>query len=206
MSQGLLYSSCPAVAVATHAADPFLTLISGITSSDMNYNVRRSETQPDPSGDARAHCFTHPQKDYQVLLHRRARPRQVRHRPYISARGLISVPPAAPKPKSGVLVAPATHFIRKPVFKNTPSSPLHSVVESSAAERAVSQALEHSLGCYCGHLPDLFKSTGPPAPVAVVQKTAATVNAAKPTLLEKIPTLSSLNPQRIQAPTKEVAQ
>ena len=89
---------------------------------------------------------------------------------------------------------------------NAPGSPLLSVVESFAADGAVTQALEHSLDSTVAHLPDLFKSTGPPAPVAAVQRTVATVKAAGPTLLEKIPTLSGLIPQRIQAPTKEVAQ
>ena len=118
------------------------------------------------------------------------------------------VPQAAPKSKlkSGYPVAPATPFIRKPVFKNTPGSPLHSVVESFAADGAVTQALEHSLDSTVAHLPDLFKSTGPPAPVAAAQRIVVTVKAARPMLLEKISTPSGLIPQRLQAPTKGVAR
>lgn len=116
--------------------------------------------------------------------------------------------PAAPgpKPKSGGPVAPATPLIRKPVFRNTSSSPLHSVVESLAADGTVTQALEHSLDTTVAHLPDLFKSTGRPAPVAAVQKTVATVKAARPTLLEKIPTPTGLIPQKVQVATKELAE
>ncbi|KAI0254464.1 nucleoporin protein Ndc1-Nup [Lactifluus subvellereus] len=205
------------LAVATHAADPFLTLISGITSSDPYYahfsyiELRTLAEDDSAAASTRRTTMFGDQKhnptlwatlvrtalltlgkDYQVLLRRGAPP----------------PPPAAPKPKpkSGDPVAPATPFIRKPVFKNTPSSPLHSVVESLAADGAVTQALEHSLDSTVAHLPDLFKSTGPPAPVAAVQKTVATVKAARPTLLEKIPTPSGLIPQRMQAATKEVAQ
>jgi hypothetical protein len=75
-----------------------------------------------------------------------------------------------------------------------------------AADGAVTQALEHSLDNTVAHLPDLFKSTGHPTPVAAVQKTVATVKAARPTLLEKIPTPSGLIPQRVQAAAKEVSQ
>jgi nucleoporin NDC1 len=133
---------------------------------------------------------------------------QVCRYPYILNRTLIMVFPAtpAPKPKSGGPVAPATPFIRKSVFRTTSSSPLHSVVESLAADGTVTQALEHSLDTTVAHLPDLFKSTGRPAPVAAVQKTVATVKAARPTLLEKIPTPSGLIPQKVQAATKELAQ
>jgi nucleoporin NDC1 len=97
-------------------------------------------------------------------------------------------------------------MIRKVVFKNTPSSPLNSVVESLAADGAVTQALTHSLDSTVAHLPDLFKSAGPPAPVAAVQKTVATVKAVKPTLLGKIPTPTSFIPTRMLAAAREVGQ
>ena len=136
------------------------------------------------------------------------RGRQVCRYPYILNHTLIMAFPAAPgpKPKSGGPVAPATPLIRKPVFRNTSSSPLHSVVESLAADGTVTQALEHSLDTTVAHLPDLFKSTGRPAPVAAVQKTVATVKAARPTLLEKIPTPTGLIPQKVQVATKELAE
>lgn len=99
---------------------------------------------------------------------------------------------------------PTTPIIRKVVFKNTQSSPLHSVVESLAADGAVTQAVSHSLDSTVAHLPDLFKSAGPPAPVAAVQKTVATVKAAKPTLLGKIQTPTGFIPQNVLAAAREV--
>src|SRR6267142_1531552 len=111
-----------------------------------------------------------------------------------------------PQPKAGGPVAPATPFVRKPVFKNAQSSPLHSVVESLAADGAVTQALTHSLDSTVAHLPDLFKSTGPPAPVEAVQNTVATVKEAKPRLLETIQISSGLIPQMMQPATREIGQ
>jgi hypothetical protein len=83
---------------------------------------------------------------------------------------------------------------------------LHSVVESLAADGAVTQALTHSLDSTVSHLPDLFKSTVPVAPVVDVQKTVATAKAAKPALLGKVHIPSDLIPQKIRALTREVGQ
>jgi len=131
-------------------------------------------------------------KDYQVVLRR----------------GVPPPAPAAPapQPKARGPVAQATPLIRKPVFRNTPGSPLHSVVESLAADGTVTQAVTNSLDSTVAHLPDLFKSAGPSDPVAAVQKTVATVKAAKPTLLDKFRIPSGLIPPKIQAATREVAQ
>jgi nucleoporin NDC1 len=101
---------------------------------------------------------------------------------------------------------PTTPVVRKAVFKNAPSSPLHSVAESLAADGAVTQALSHSLDSTVAHLPDLFKSAGPPAPVAAVQKTVATVKAARPSLLGKIRTPTGFIPERMLAAAREVRQ
>jgi nucleoporin NDC1 len=101
---------------------------------------------------------------------------------------------------------PTTPIVRKAIFKNTPSSPLHSAVESLAADGAVTQALTHSLDSTVAHLPDLFKSTGPSAPVAAVQKTVATVKAAKPSLLGMVPTPTGFIPQSILAAAREARQ
>lgn len=97
-------------------------------------------------------------------------------------------------------------MIRKVVFKNTASSPLNSVVESLAADGAVTQALTHSLDSTVANLPDLFKSAGPPAPMAAVQKTVATVKAVKPTLLGKIPTPTGFIPKGVLAAAREMGQ
>ena len=103
-------------------------------------------------------------------------------------------------------MVPSTPVVRKAVFKNTPNSPLHSVVESLAADGAVTQALTHSLDSTVAHLPDLFKSDGPPAPVAAVQKTVATVKAARPALLEKVQIPISFLPPRVLSAAREVGQ
>jgi nucleoporin NDC1 len=99
-----------------------------------------------------------------------------------------------------------TPVVRKAVFKNTPSSPLHSVVESLAADGAVTQALTHTLDSTVAHLPDLFKSTGPPAQVAAVEKTVASVKVAKPNLLEKIQIPTGFIPQRTLLVARQVGQ
>ncbi|KAI9441473.1 nucleoporin protein Ndc1-Nup-domain-containing protein [Lactarius indigo] len=161
------------IAVASQTADSMLTLISGITKDDSNAaSTRRINVFGDQKHTptlwatlVRAALITLG-KDYQLLLRRGAPP----------------PPPAAPtpKPKPVGLVAPATPFIRKPVLKPTPSSPLHSVVTSLAADGSVTQALTHSLDSTVAHLPDLFKSTAPAPPVVAVQKTVATVKAASP--------------------------
>lgn len=103
-------------------------------------------------------------------------------------------------------MVPNTPVVRKAVFKNSPNSPLHSVVESLAADGAVTQALSHSLDSTVAHLPDLFKSTGPPAPVAAVQNTVATVKAAKPALLEMVQIPTGFIPQRVLAAARQVGQ
>ena len=99
-----------------------------------------------------------------------------------------------------------TPVVRKAVFKNTPSSPLHSVVESLAADGAVTQALTDTLDSTVAHLPDLFKSATPPAPVAAVQKTVATVKAAKPTLLDKVQIPTGFIPQRVLLVAQQAGQ
>ena len=103
-------------------------------------------------------------------------------------------------------MVPNTPVVHKAVFKNTPSSPLRSVVESLAADGAATQALTHSLDSTVAHLPDLFKSASPPAPVAAVQKTVATVKAAKPTLLEKVQIPTGFIPQGVLAAARQVGQ
>jgi hypothetical protein len=70
----------------------------------------------------------------------------------------------------------------------------------------VTQALTHSLDSTVAHLPDLFQSTGPPAPVEAVQMTVATVKAAKPKLLETIQIPGGLIPQKLQAAAREIGQ
>ncbi|KAI0300488.1 nucleoporin protein Ndc1-Nup [Multifurca ochricompacta] len=185
------------LAVAPHTADPLLTVISGITSSDPYYLhfsyielCRLAEDDSATAGARRTIMFGDQKhsptlwatlvrnalltlgKDYQVLLRRGAPP------------SAPAVP--APKPKPEGLAAPATPLIRKPIFKPTQSSPLGSVVESLAADGAVTQALTHTLDSTVAQLPDLFKSTEPPAPMVAVQKTVASVKAAKPPLLWKV--------------------
>jgi nucleoporin NDC1 len=75
-----------------------------------------------------------------------------------------------------------------------------------AADGAVTQALTHSLDSTVAHLPDVFKATGSPAPVEAVQKTVATVKAAKPKLFETVQMPSGLIPQKMQAITREIGR
>ncbi|KAI9511523.1 nucleoporin protein Ndc1-Nup [Russula earlei] len=204
--------------VASHTADPLLTLISGITNSDPYYahfsymELRNLADDGSASASARRTTMFGDQKhsptlwatlvraalltlgmDYQIVLRRGAPPPP------------LASPP--PQQKAGGPAAPATPLIRKPVFRNTPSSPLHSVVESLAADGAVTQALTHSLDTTVSHLPDLFKSTASsPAPVTAVQKTVATVKAAKPTRLAKLYIPSDLIPEKARTACWAVGQ
>ncbi|KAH9177530.1 nucleoporin protein Ndc1-Nup [Lactarius sanguifluus] len=205
------------LAVASQTADPMLTLISGITSHDpyylhLSYSefCKHAEDDTNAASTRRINVFGDQKhtptlwatlvraalltlgKDYQLLLRRGAPP----------------PPPATPTPKPKPVgpVAPATPFIRKPVLKPTPSSPLHSVVTSLAADGAVIQALTHSLDSTVAHLPDLFKSTAPAPPVVAVQKTIATVKAASPALLGRFPTPNDFIPLKVQAIAKEITQ
>ncbi|KAH8996770.1 nucleoporin protein Ndc1-Nup [Lactarius akahatsu] len=205
------------LAVASQTADPMLTLISGITSHDpyylhLSYSelCKHAEDDTNAASTRRINVFGDQKhtptlwttlvraalltlgKDYQLLLRRGAPP----------------PPPAAPTPTPKPVgpVAPATPFIRKPVLKPTPSSPLHSVVTSLAADGAVTQALTHSLDSTVAHLPDLFKSTAPAPPVVAVQKTVATVKAASPALLGMVPTPNDFIPLKVQAIAKEITQ
>ena len=220
--------------MTSHTADPLLTLISGITSNDPYYAhlsyIELCSLAEDDSASARARRTTmfgdqkhNPTlwatlvrsalltmgKDYQVVL-RRGAPPPPPGLPLSSVDlgSYADWTPAAPapQPKATGPVVSNTPIVRKAVFKNTPSSPLHSVVESLAADGVVTQALTHSLDSTVAHLPDLFKSVSPPAPVAAVQKTVATVKAAKPTLLEKVEIPTGFIPQRVLAAARQVGQ
>ncbi|KAI0266419.1 nucleoporin protein Ndc1-Nup [Gloeopeniophorella convolvens] len=204
--------------VASHTADPALTLISGITSDDPYYVhfgyielCAFAEDDSSAASTRRTTMFGDQKhtptlwatllrsalltlgKDYQTLLRRGAPP------PPMSA-------PAAPKPKPEGPAVPATPLVRKPVFKTAQSSPLHSVVESLASDSAVTQAIAHSVDSTAAHLPDLFKSTSTPAPTAVAKKAVAAVNATKPALLSRIQAPKRLVPPAVQAVAKEVSQ
>ncbi|KAI0002445.1 nucleoporin protein Ndc1-Nup [Russula compacta] len=203
--------------VASHTADSLLTSISGITSSDSYYvhfsyiELRGLAEDDSAAASARRTAMFGDQKHSPTLwatLVRTALLTLGKDHQVVLHRGTPPPPPAAPapQPKAGGPSVPATPFIRKPVFRNSQSSPLHSVVESLSADGAVTQALTHSLDSTVTRLPDLFKSPEPPAPLAAVQKTVATVKAAKPTLLGKVWTPSGLVPPKIQAATREVGQ
>ncbi|KAH9965335.1 hypothetical protein BC827DRAFT_1265346 [Russula dissimulans] len=156
------------LAVAPHTADPLLALISGITSSDpyyvhFGYTELRSLAEDDsPAATLIRTALLTLEKDYKTVIWRGAPP--------------PPLAPPPPQPKAGGLVAPATPLIRKPVFKNVPGSPLHSVAESLAADGAVTRALTHSLDSTVSHLPDLVKSTVPAASVVGAQNRCNSYN------------------------------
>ena len=149
------------MAVASHSADPLLTLISGITSSDPYYvhfsyvELRNLAEDDSAAASARRTTMFGDQKhsptlwatlvrtalltlgrDYQLVLRRGAPPPPpglLDLRRFWLAAADRSPAVSVPQPKAGGPVVPATPFVRKPVFKNVQSSPLHSVVESLAA-------------------------------------------------------------------------
>ncbi|KAI0055711.1 hypothetical protein BV25DRAFT_1903556, partial [Artomyces pyxidatus] len=159
--------------VGVHTADPGLTLVSGTTSIDLYFKylafeeLREFAQDESANGSARRTALFSDQKynpslwstlvreslvflgqDYQLLL-RRGKP----------------APPPAPAPappKAKLPELPTTPLIRKAIFKTASNSPIRSVLDSFAADGAISQAVESSVETTAAHFPELFKAVESP--------------------------------------------
>ena len=169
VTRNLTLSQKPII-VARGTTDPSLTLISGITSSDMCFKffayseLNQLATDESPASSARRTAFFGDTKytpnmwsqlvregllllgrDYQAFLRRGKAPSQI--------------PPAPPPNVASAPMRPfgtPTPVIKKSIFKVAPRSPIHAVADSLAADGPFSQATEAGAGSV--HIPELFRS------------------------------------------------
>ncbi|KAI0051541.1 hypothetical protein FA95DRAFT_1485201 [Auriscalpium vulgare] len=214
------------LAIASRTADPSLTLVSAISSSDPDpyfkyfafEELREFSADDTAAGSARRTALFGDQKynpslwsvlvresllflgkDYQLLLRR----------------GKAAPPPAAapivPQKPKGPDV-PATPLIRKVIFKTQSNSPIASVLDSFAADGALTQVMQTSVDTTTAHLPELFKAIESPvakakAEVAVIKsEVAPVVNAPARTLSFLKKTWNAYTPRAVSSVIEEVTE
>ncbi|TFK83427.1 hypothetical protein K466DRAFT_665850 [Polyporus arcularius HHB13444] len=184
------------VTVADHTADPGLTLVSGITSTDAYLKhfayaeLRGFATEDSPAASNRRTALFGDQKynpsmwstlareslltlghDYQLFL-RRGQPAP-------------SAPAAAPAPSAKLpppVPARATPLIRASVFKPAQTSPLRAALDTFASDGPIAAAVSETAEVGASHIPELFRSVmhsapGPSAAVETVKKAEENVVA-----------------------------
>ena len=89
-------------------------------------------------------------------------------------------PLLAPAPAPPVLkpAPPSTPLLRKQIFKAPTQSPIRSVIDSIAADGALTQAVQNSVQTTAAHMPELFKGIQSPAaaikqPLTLIENEAA---------------------------------
>ena len=88
---------------------------------------------------------------------------------------------------------PSTPLLRKQIFKAPTQSPIRSVIDSIAADGALTQAVQNSFQTTAAHMPELFKGIESPT-VAVKQPLALIENeAAVKAIMAPVRSISSLN-------------
>jgi len=97
--------------------------------------------------------------DYQLFLNRGKPPP-----PKATPTAVAVVPVPAPSPGT------PTRLIKKPIFKSTQQSPIHTVLDSFAADGSFSQAVE--AGVVAAHIPEIFRSSDAPRPIGVAPQVA----------------------------------
>ncbi|TBU28210.1 nucleoporin protein Ndc1-Nup [Dichomitus squalens] len=176
------------ISVSAHTADPGLTLVSGITSTDPYLKhfayaeLREFTTEDSPAAAQRRSALFADQKynpnmwstlsrealltlgrDYQLFL-RRGQP----------APPPAAAPAAAPKP-STPLPGHATPLLRASVFKTAQTSPLRASLDMLASDGPLATAVSETAEAGASHLPELFRSvlpSTPPAPASAAIETA----------------------------------
>ncbi|KAJ3479451.1 hypothetical protein NLI96_g9046 [Meripilus lineatus] len=158
------------VVVSHSVADPALTLISGISSTDDYFKhfafaeLRQFAIDDSTSGSTRRAALFADQKynpsmwatfaretllllgrDYQLFL-RKGKPEPAPAKP---------APTPKPAPPSAI---PATPLVRASVLKPQKQSPLRSALDSLASDGAVASAVEATAVIGATHIPELFKS------------------------------------------------
>ncbi|EPS94314.1 hypothetical protein FOMPIDRAFT_1153315 [Fomitopsis schrenkii] len=170
------------VSVAHVTADPDLTLVSGITSTDGFFKqfayaeLERCASDDSASARSRREALFADQKynpnlwaslcreslltigkDYQLFL-RRGQP-------------VSAAPTPAPPKIATPLPAKPTQLIRGPILKGTPASPLRAALDTLASDGPLSTAVGTTADGAASHIPELFRSVRPAAKaVEAVQK------------------------------------
>ncbi|PIL27114.1 hypothetical protein GSI_10255 [Ganoderma sinense ZZ0214-1] len=166
------------VAVAGHTADPGLTLVSGITSSDLYLKhfayaeLRDFASAESPEASTRRTALFGDQKhtpNMWVALARESLLTLGRDYQLFLRRGQPAPPPAAPAPasKSGTPLpasAKATPLLRTSVFKPAQSSPLRTALDTLASDGPLATAVASTAEAGASHIPELFRSVMPSAP------------------------------------------
>ncbi|KAK0451294.1 nucleoporin protein Ndc1-Nup [Desarmillaria tabescens] len=166
------------ILVSHMTADPSVTLVSGVASSDIIFKyfafAELNELSSDlsPSAGARRTALFGDQKyspnlwshlcresllvlgrDYQHFLRRGAPP---------------TVPPplavaTAAQPQPPPFLSTPVSVVKQPIYKQAKPSPISSVIDSLGADGSFAQAVE--AGAEAAHIPDLFKSASTALPV-----------------------------------------
>ncbi|KAL4251139.1 NDC1 family protein [Abortiporus biennis] len=170
-AEGVFDSLVAEPIVVSHlTADAAVTLISGISSSDLYYKhfayseLKKIASEDSPAASARRSALFADQKhnptlwatfaretlltlgrDYQLFL-RRGKPAAP-----------VSAPPAtivSPAPTS----IPKTPLLRSSILKQSRSSPLHSALDTLAADGVITTAVTSTTEATISQVPDLFRS------------------------------------------------
>ncbi|KAI8973117.1 nucleoporin protein Ndc1-Nup [Trametes punicea] len=180
------------VTVAHKTADPGLTLVSGITSSDAYLKhfayaeLRNFSSEDSPAASARRTALFADQKynpsmwstlsreslltlgrDYQLLL-RRGKPAPP-----------ATTTPVAPSKPTVPLPAPATPLIRTKVYKPGQTSPLQAALDTFASDGPLAAAVSETAEVGASHIPELFRSVIPTSPHAKAEAAVETVKKAE---------------------------
>ncbi|KAH9918053.1 nucleoporin protein Ndc1-Nup [Fomitopsis serialis] len=166
------------VTVAQATADPALTLVSGITSTDGFFKqfayaeLNHFASEDSPAAGARRSALFADQKynpnlwtclcreslltlgkDYQLFLRKG------------EAAPAAAAAPAPPKPATP-LPAKATQLIRAPILKGSPTSPLRAALDTLASDGPLSTAVATTADDAASHIPELFRSVMHASPSA----------------------------------------
>ncbi|KAI0777424.1 nucleoporin protein Ndc1-Nup [Trametes elegans] len=180
------------VAVAPQTADPGLTLVSGITSTDgylklfAYAELREFSSEDSAAASARRTALFTDQKYNPSLwstLSRESLLTLGRDYQLFLRRGKPATPAStalAPAPKTTVpLPAPATPLIRTKVYKPTQTSPLHAALETFASDGPLAAAVSETAEVGASHIPELFRSVIPASPQAKADAAVEKVKKAE---------------------------
>ncbi|KAI0367282.1 hypothetical protein BV20DRAFT_970683 [Pilatotrama ljubarskyi] len=180
------------ISVAQQTADPGLTLVSGITSTDAYLKhfayaeLRDFSSDNSSAASARRTSLFADQKyspsmwstlaretlltlghDYQLLLRK--------GKPALPSSAASAV---APKPQVP-LPAPATPLIRTRVYKPAQTSPLHAALDTFASDGPLAAAVSETAEAGASHIPELFRSVIPTSPQTKAEAAVESVKKAE---------------------------
>ncbi|KAI9069396.1 hypothetical protein FKP32DRAFT_1617269 [Trametes sanguinea] len=187
------------IAIAQQTADPGLTLVSGVTSSDPYLKhfayaeLRDFAAEESPAASSRRTALFSDQKyhpsmwstlsreslltlgrDYQLLL-RRGQPA-----PPASAASAAPSKPTVPLP------VPATPLIRTSVYKPPQTSPLRAALDTFSSDGPLAAAVSETAEAGASHIPELFRSVMPTSPQHKAQEAVETVKKAEENVVQLV--------------------